>query len=58
MFLHIRCRNEDLKKLHVKSFKRVKLDKWQDLPYSFSPIDCCVKIEGKPDRLLNDDIQS
>ena len=50
------------KKLHLKStikgFKRVKIDKWPDLPYSFPPIDCCVRINVKPDCFLNADIQS
>ena len=37
------------KKLYFKSikcFKRVKIDKWPDSPYSFSPIDYCVRING------------
>ena len=46
----IRCKNEALKKLYFKSiikcFKRVKIDKWPDLPCSFLPIDCCVRING------------
>ena len=29
-----------------------------DLSYSFLPIDCCVRINGKPDRLFSGDIQS
>ena len=49
-------------KLHLKStikcFKEVKIDKWPDLSYSVLPIDCCVRINGEPDRLLIDDIQS
>ena len=47
----IRCKNEALKKLHLKStikcFKEVKIDKWPDLSYSFLPIDCCVRINGE-----------
>ena len=58
----VRCKNEALKKLHLKSiikcFKRVKIDKWPDSPYSFSPIDYCVRINGEPDRLFSGDIQS
>ena len=42
----------------MKGFKIVKIDKWPDLPYSSSPADCYVRIKGKPDCLLNDDIQS
>ena len=49
-------------KLHFKStikcFKEVKIDKWPDLSYSFLPIDCCVRINGQPDRLFSSDIQS
>ena len=41
-----------------KCFKKVKIDKWPDLSYSFSPIDCCVRINGKPGRLFSGDIQS
>ena len=26
----------------------MKIDKWPDLSYSFLPIDCCVRINGKP----------
>ena len=44
------------KNLHLKStikcFKEVKIDKWPDLSYPFSPIDCCVRINGKPDGLI------
>ena len=58
----IRCKNEALKKLHLKStikcFKEVKIDKWLDLSYSFLPIDCSVRIIGKLDRLFSGDIQS
>ena len=58
----IRCKNEVLKNLYFKSiikcFKTVKIDKWPDLPYSLSPIDCCVRINGEADRLFSDDIQS
>ena len=50
------------KKLYFKSinkcFKRVKTDKWPDSPYSFPPIDFCVRINGEPDRLFSGDIQS
>ena len=57
----IRCKNGPEKKLHLKStircFKEVKIDKWPDLSYSFIPIDCCVKINGKPDG-FSGDIQS
>ena len=49
-------------KLHLKSiikgFIEVKIDKWPDLSYPFLPIDCCVRINGEPDRLLSGDIQS
>ena len=55
-------KNEALQKINfksiIKSFKRVKIDEWPDLPYSFPPIDYCVTINGKPDCLLNDGIQS
>ena len=48
----IRCKNEALKKLHlkgtIKCFKEVKIDKWPDLSHSFLAIDCCVRINGKP----------
>ena len=44
--------------LHVSVSQEWKIHKWPDLSYSFSPIDCCVRIKGKPDPLLNDDIQS
>ena len=58
----IRCKNEALKELHLKStincFKDVKINKWPDLSYSFLPIDFCVLINGKPDRLFSGDIQS
>ena len=58
----VRCKNEALKKLYFKSiikcFKRVKIDKWPDSPYSFSPIDYCVRINGEPDCLFSGDIQS
>ena len=48
----IRCKNEALIKLHLKStikcFKEVKVGKWPDLSHSFLPIeDCCVRINGK-----------
>ena len=59
----IRSKTEALKKkLHLKStiqcFKDVKIDRWPDLSYSFLPIDCCVRINGKPDCLFSGDIQS
>ena len=61
----IRCKNETLKKAPqntTKCYKEVKIDKisdkWPDLSYSFLPIDCCVRINGKPDRLFSGDIQS
>ena len=58
----IRCKNEALKNLHLKStikcFKQVKIDIWLDYLYSFLPIDCCVGINGEPDHLLSGDIQS
>ena len=41
-----------------KCFKRVKIDRWPELPYSFSTIDCCVRINHEPDGLLNGDMQS
>ena len=44
----IRCKNEALKNMHLKStikcFKEVKIDKWPDLSDSFLPIDCCVRM--------------
>ena len=45
-------------KLHLKStikcFKRVKICKWPEIPYSFLPLeDCCVRINGPPDRLFS-----
>ena len=58
----IRCKNEALKNCTsiapFKFFKEVKIDKWPDSSYSFLPIDCCVKMNGKPDRLFSGDIQS
>ena len=51
----VRCENEALKKLY---FKRVKIDKRPDAPYSFPPIDYCVRINGEPDCLFSGDIQS
>ena len=58
----IRCRNEALKKMHLKStikcFKEVKIDELPDLSYSFLPINCCVRINGKPYGLFSGDIQS
>ena len=51
-----------LEKVHLKNtskcFKEVKIDKWPNLAYSFLPIDCCVRIDGKPVRLFSGDIQS
>ena len=56
----IRCKNEALKKMlfhsTIKCFKEIKIDKVLDLPYSFLPIDCCVSINGEPDRLFSGDI--
>ena len=53
----VRSKNEALKKLYFKSiikcFKRVKIDKWPDSPYSFPPIDYCVRINCEPDRLFS-----
>ena len=50
------------KTLHLKStikcFKEVKIDKLPDLSYSFLTIDCCVRINGEPDRSFSGDIQS
>ena len=58
----IRCKNEALKILHFKNifkcFKEVNIDKWPDLPYPFPLIYCCVRMNHKPDGLLNSDIQS
>ena len=58
----IRCKNEALKNLHLKSiikcFKEVQIDKRPDLPYSFLPKDYCVTICGKHDRLFSGNIQS
>ena len=43
----------------IKCFKGVKIDKWTDISlYSFLPVDCCVRINGEPDRLFSGDIQS
>ena len=42
----------------IKYVKEVKIDKWPDLFYSFLLVDCCVRINGKPDRLFSGDIQS
>ena len=39
-------------------FKEVKIYKLPDLSYSFLPIDCCVRINGKPDGLFSGDMQS
>ena len=46
------CKNEALKKMHLKRQSD------RGLSYSFLPIDCCVKINGKPDHLFSGDIQS
>ena len=58
----IGCKNEALKKTNFKSiikcFKKVKMCKWPEIPYSYSPIDCSVRINHEPDGLLNGDIQS
>ena len=58
----IRCTNEGLKKLHlkttIKGFKEVQKDKWLALSYSFLPTDYCNRINGEPDRLFTGDIQS
>ena len=46
---------------NIKYFKRVKIEKWPDLPYSISLHTCrllCFRINHKPDRLLNGDIES
>ena len=44
----IKCKNEALKKLHLKStikcFKKAKICKWPEIPYFIFPIDCCVRI--------------
>ena len=57
----IRCKHEALKKLHLKStikcFKKAKICKWPEID-SFLPIDCCVRINGEPDRLFSGDIFS
>ena len=64
VFALVRCKNEALKKIVLQKaslsacFKRVKIDKWPDSPYSFPPIDYCVRINGEPDRLFSGDIQS
>ena len=56
----VRCKHDALKKLYFKSivkcFKRVIIDKWSDLPISFSTIDWCVIINGEPDRLFSGDM--
>ena len=56
----VRCKNKALKNVYFKSIIklliRVKIDKWPDSPYSFSPIDYCVRINGEPDRLFSGDI--
>ena len=60
----IRCNNEALKNLHLKStiqcFKKKKRKYASDQKYHthFSPIDCCVRINDLPDRLFIGDIQS
>ena len=41
-----------------KHLKEAKICKWPEIPYSFFPIDCCIKINGQPDRLFSGDIQS
>ena len=57
-----KCKHEGLKKLQLKStikcFKKVKICKWPEIPYTFLPIDCCVRINGLPDCLFSGDIQS
>ena len=58
----MRCKNEALKKIapqkHHKCFKKAKIGKWPEIPYSFLRIDCCVRINGQPERLFSGDIQS
>ena len=62
----IRCTNEALKKLHLKStikwFKEVKIDKWPDLSYSFLPIasiwTSSYNTDIKVQRLFKEEIRS
>ena len=43
-------------KIALKCFKEVKIEKWLHLPYSFSPMDCCIRINHKSEGLINGDI--
>ena len=45
-------------KAPLSASKKVKICKWPKIPYSFLPIDCCVRINGQPHRLFSGDIQS
>ena len=52
----IRRTNETLKKMHLKStIKRLQRSENRQVTL---PIDCCVRINGKPDHLFSGDIQS
>ena len=58
----IRGKNEALKKLHFKSIMKCFKSENRQVTgftiHSIPPIDCCVRINHKPDILLNCDIQS
>ena len=41
-----------LQKASSSASHKMKIDKWPDLPHSFSPIDCCVRINHKPCSLF------
>ena len=54
----IRCKNEALKKLQLKSKKKNENMQVTRNTILISPhIDCCVRINGLPDRLFSGDIQ-
>ena len=58
----IGCKNEALKKLHLKCIirclKKRKYVSDQKYHILISPIDWYISINGEPDCLFNDDIQS
>ena len=43
-------KNYTLKAPLSTSKKKTKICKWPEIPYSFLPIDCYVRINGLPDR--------
>ena len=55
-----RCKNEALKKLHLKStnkcFKEVKIEVTEFILRISPMIDCCVRINGEPDHLFSGNI--